>query len=91
MLSEVEASPRHGRLYVILSETKDLKACTTVHRHGDLEILHCVQNDKESAQNDRVLGAGLLLADERADVLNKHAHGNRVETTLGDNHICMLL
>ena len=31
---------------VILSETKDLKACTTVHRHGDLEILHCVQNDK---------------------------------------------
>ena len=34
-----------GRLYVILSETKDLKACTTVHRHGDLEILHSVQND----------------------------------------------
>ena len=30
---------------VILSETKDLKACTTVHRHGDLEILHSVQND----------------------------------------------
>ena len=46
MLSEVEASPRHGRLYVILSETKDLKVCTAVHRHGDLEILHCVQNDK---------------------------------------------
>ena len=33
--------------------------------------------------------AGLLLADERADVLNKHAHGNRVKTTLGDNHIGM--
>ena len=32
-------------LYVILSATKDLKACTAVHRHGDLEILHCVQND----------------------------------------------
>ena len=31
---------------VILSETKDLKACTTDHRHGDLEILHCVQNDR---------------------------------------------
>ena len=46
MLSEVEASPRHGRLYVILSETKDLKVCTTIHRLGDLEILHCVQNDK---------------------------------------------
>ena len=44
MLSEVEASPR-WLCYVILSETKDLKACTTVHRHGDLEILHCVQND----------------------------------------------
>ena len=45
MLSEVEASPRHGQLYVILSETKDLKVYTIVHRHGDLEILHCVQND----------------------------------------------
>ena len=32
-------------LYVILSATKDLKACTAVHRHGDLEILHFVQND----------------------------------------------
>ena len=31
---------------VILSETKDLKACTTDHRHGDLEILHSVQNDR---------------------------------------------
>ena len=31
--------------YVILSETKDLKACTTDHRHGDLVILHSVQND----------------------------------------------
>ena len=31
---------------VILSETKDLKAYTTVHRHGDLEILHSVQNDR---------------------------------------------
>ena len=41
MLSEVEASPRN----VILSVTKDLKTCTAVHRHGDLEILHCVQND----------------------------------------------
>ena len=39
---------------VILSETKDLKACTTVHRHGDLEILHCVQNDIVRVQNDRV-------------------------------------
>ena len=42
-----------GRLYVILSETKDLKACTTDHRHGDLEILHSVQNDRASVQNDR--------------------------------------
>ena len=33
-------------LYVILSVTKDLKACTAVHRHGALEILHFVQNDK---------------------------------------------
>ena len=32
-------------VYVILSATKDLKACTAVHRHGDLEILHFVQND----------------------------------------------
>ena len=31
---------------VILSVTKDLKACTAVHRHGDLEILHSVQNDR---------------------------------------------
>ena len=30
MLSEVEASPRHGRLYVILSETKDLLAGHTL-------------------------------------------------------------
>ena len=42
-----------GRLYVILSETKDLKACTAVRRHGDLEILHSVQNDRASVQNDR--------------------------------------
>ena len=53
MLSEVEASPR-WLCYVILSETKDLKACTTVHRHGDLEILHCVQNDIVRVQNDKV-------------------------------------
>ena len=33
-------------LYVILSATKDLEACTTDHRHGDLEILHFVQNDR---------------------------------------------
>ena len=32
--------------YVILSVTKDLKACTSVHRHGNLEILHFVQNDR---------------------------------------------
>ena len=30
MLSEVEASPRHGRLYVILSVTKDLLAGYTL-------------------------------------------------------------
>ena len=30
---------------VILSETKDLKVCTTFHRLTDLEILHFVQND----------------------------------------------
>ena len=30
---------------VILSETKDLKGCTTFHRLTDLEILHFVQND----------------------------------------------
>ena len=49
-----EASPRHGRLYVILSATKDLKGCTTIRRLGDLEILHCVQNDRMCVQNDRV-------------------------------------
>ena len=49
-----EASPRNGRLYVILSATKDLKVCTTFHRFGDLEILHSVQNDRVSVQNDRV-------------------------------------
>ena len=38
----------YGRLYVILSETKDLKVCTTIHCHGDLEILHSVQNDRVS-------------------------------------------
>ena len=48
MLSEVEASPRHTLYYVILSVTKDLKACAAVHRHGDLEILHFVQNDNTS-------------------------------------------
>ena len=35
----------YGRLYVILSATKDLKVCTTIHCLGDLEILHSVQND----------------------------------------------
>ena len=34
------------QLGVILSVTKDLKACTTDHSHGDLEILHSVQNDR---------------------------------------------
>ena len=42
----------YGRLYVILSETKDLKVCTTIHCLGDLEILHSVQNDRVSIQND---------------------------------------
>ena len=41
-----------GRLYVILSATKDLKVCTTIHRLRDLEILHSVQNDRVSIQND---------------------------------------
>ena len=40
-----QASAISSLCFVILSVTKDLKACTTVHRHGDLEILHCVQND----------------------------------------------
>ena len=40
------------RLYVILSATKDLKVCTTIHCLGDLEILHSVQNDRVSIQND---------------------------------------
>ena len=31
--------------FVILSETKDLKACTIIHRLVVLEILHSVQND----------------------------------------------
>ena len=35
----------YSRLYVILSVTKDLKVCTTIHCLGDLEILHSVQND----------------------------------------------
>ena len=39
------SDPRYTLCYVILSVTKDLKACTAVHRHADLEILHSVQND----------------------------------------------
>ena len=31
--------------FVILSVTKDLKACTIIHRLVVLEILHFVQND----------------------------------------------
>ena len=31
--------------FVILSVTKDLKACTIIHRLVVLEILHSVQND----------------------------------------------
>ena len=42
----------YGRLCVILSATKDLKVCTTIHRLRDLEILHSVQNDRVSIQND---------------------------------------
>ena len=42
----------YGRLYVILSETNDLKVCTIIHCLGDLEILHSVQNDRVSIQND---------------------------------------
>ena len=61
----------YGRLYVILSETKDLKVCTTIHCLGDLEILHSVQNDRVSIQNDntwrviaRTLVRGNLSHDE---------------------------
>ena len=91
MLSEVEASPRHGRLYVILNEVKNLEVSVAVDGSTNLEILRFTQDDRVSAQSVSVLGAGLLLADERADVLNKHAHGNRVETTLRNNHIGVLL
>ena len=59
------------RLYVILSATKDLKVCTTIHCLGDLEILHSVQNDRVSIQNDntwrviaRTLARGNLSHDE---------------------------
>ena len=55
MLSEVDASPRHTLYYVILSVTKDLKVCTTIHRLRDLEILHSVQNDRVSIQNDTLI------------------------------------
>ena len=37
---------------VILSNAKDLEVCTTIHRLRDLEILHYVQNDIVSVQND---------------------------------------
>ena len=45
-LRELLGSWQSHALYVILSETKDLKACTAIHRHGNLEILHSVQNDR---------------------------------------------
>ena len=45
-------------LYVILSVTKDLKACTTDHRHGDLEILHFVQNDNIGQSCAKKVGRG---------------------------------
>ena len=48
-----EASPRYTLYYVILSVTKDLKACATVQRHGDLEILHFVQNDRVVCHAER--------------------------------------
>ena len=38
--------------FVILSVTKDLKACTIIHRLVVLEILHFVQNDIVGVQND---------------------------------------
>ena len=38
-------SSLYSMCYVILSETKDLKDCTTIHSLGALEILHTVQND----------------------------------------------
>ena len=78
-------------MFRALDELKQLcpniKSCTIEKFTGFEEILHCVQNDRVSTQSVAVL----LLADERADVLNKHAHGNRVKTTLRDNHIGMLL
>ena len=40
-----QASAISSLCFVILSVTKDLKACTTTHRLRDLEILHFVQND----------------------------------------------
>ena len=79
MLSEVEASPRW------LCAINEGCLWSALRRFFvTLRMTEC------SVQNDRVLlGAGLLLADERADVLNKHAHGNRVKTSLGDDDIGM--
>ena len=57
----------YGRLYVILSATKDLKVCTTIHCLGDLEILHSVQNDRVSITHGviaRTLVRGNLSHDE---------------------------
>ena len=46
MLSEVEASPRHGRLYVILNEVKNLEVSVAVDGSTNLEILRFTQDDK---------------------------------------------
>ena len=45
MLSEVEASPRHGRLYVILNEVKNLEVSVAVDGSTNLEILRFTQDD----------------------------------------------
>ena len=47
MLSEVEASPRHGRLYVILNEVKNLEVSVAVDGSTNLEILRFTQDDIE--------------------------------------------
>ena len=52
--------------FVMLSNAKHLEVCTTIHRLRDLEILHFVQNDIVSVQNEQsivpTLSTLLLIA-----------------------------
>ena len=73
MLSEVEASPRHGWLYVILNEVKNLEVSVAVDGSASLEILRCTQDDIKSERLPRSLCSLAMTMDSISLVMTMYS------------------